>query len=201
MEDAYTRNGHTLEYDILADLYDRAVAGLPLLGTPDRVAGEERERAASTAEGADRIGRRYTTLCGGVGFVLGLPGYGAMPVTVPSNIAAVAALQLHLAASIAALGGRDPRHFGVRARCIVCVTGNPEDGCAARRLDSVGGRIVEKLGERGLRYLSEQATRWVGRGARGGARNLPLLGGCVGAVADGRSTRTVARRARAAFLD
>lgn len=199
--DIFPGDGNTLEYELLAAMYDRVVGGLPLLGAPDRVAGEERDRAASTAEAADRLGRRYAALCGAAGFAFGLPGYGAMPVTVPSNIMAVTALQLHLAASIAALGGRNPLRFDVRDRCIECVTGAPEDGPAARELDSVGGRIVGKLGERGLRYLGEQAGRWVGEGARGGGRNLPLLGGFVGAVADGRSTRSVAGRARAAFLD
>lgn len=65
-------------------------------------------------------------------------------------------------------------------------------------------RFVTKLGERGIRFLGEQAFRLGARAARGmgqASRSLPLLGGAIGAVSDGMTTEKIGRRARASFGD
>lgn len=188
----------TLRLDVLGRLYDEAVGGLPLLGTPDEAAHRVRTGCQTIAEGADRLGDRYTALCGAAGFAFGLPGYASMPVTVPSNVLAVATLQLHLAAAVAALHGRDPRDPEVRALCVRCVEGGA-DATWGDEAPGLGGRFVQKLGERGVRYLAERAARWAGRRAGRGGRGLPLVGGVVGAMADGSSTRSVLSRAGSLF--
>lgn len=183
---------------VLEHLYDRVVEGLPVLGTPLRVAERELDRSVGVAEAVDRVSNRYTIACAGTGFAFGVPGYAAMPATVPANVAAVAALQLHLAATVAALAGHDVRDPTVRTRCVDCVDGaDHEEG--ASTLDSLGGRVTGKLGERALRFLVEGVLGRLARGSRA-TRSMPLLGGGIGALADGRSTLSVTERARREFL-
>lgn len=193
----------SVNHEILDRLYDRAVLdGLPVLGTSRDAASRARGRLRSgpPEQAVDRLRRRYTALCGTTGFALGLPGYASMPVTVPLNVAAVTALQLHLAAAVAALVGHDPGDSLVRQCCLACVGGEVEADGGWTGSDGIGGRMAGKLGERGVRFAGEQATRLLRRTGGSGARSLPLLGGLAGAVADGRSTRSVARRAREFFL-
>lgn len=183
---------------ILRQLYDEALAGLPVLGTPH--AAVRSARAESEGAAADVLVRRYALLGGTTGFLCGLPGYLTMPVTIPSNLAGIALLQLHLTAALAVLAGREPRDEAVRARCIACVLGTDcDDASPASGEDEREGlmqRLAEKLGERGLRFASEQVVRLVSNGTR----SLPLLGGAVGGVSDARSTWAVGQRARRAFL-
>lgn len=193
----------SVHHEILDRLYDHAVLdGLPLLGTSADAASRARGRLRSRPpdRAVDRLRRRYTALCGTTGFALGLPGYATMPVTIPVNVATVAALQLHLAAAVAALGGHDPDDSLVRECCMACVGGEVEAAGGWTGSDGIGGRVAGKLGERGVRFAGEQAARFLRRAGGSSARSLPLLGGLAGAVADGRSTRSVARRAREFFL-
>lgn len=198
-----------MRVQMLRKIYDQAAGGLPLLGTPEEVAAHFRRETDAHGEAADHLIQRYVMLCGTTGFVLGLPGYVTMPVTVPTNVAGVLLLQFHLCAALAVLGGKDPQEASVRERSVGCVLGShEEDGSrlGASDEDETQGllsRLGTKLGERGVRLLGEQATRWIGRAASQagrGARSLPLLGGAVGGVADGYSTREVGRRAQRAFL-
>lgn len=114
-----------------------------------------------------------------------------MPVTIPSNIAGVLLLQLHMCATIAALGGHDLEDDEVRRQALRCVL---TDGAEEDDEDGTAyllNRIGAKLGERGIRFVSERAIRWVGRTSR----RLPLVGGVVGGYSDLRSTREVGQRA------
>lgn len=182
---------------LLHTLYERAVEGLPVVGRPDDAA-RNAASGRSLAEAASVLTRRYSVLGGSAGFLLGLPGYASMPITIPANIGAVTLLHLHLVATTARLVDLDLGDEGVRDRCIMCLLKDSEgvpDSESAEWME----RVVGKLGERGMRYLLEQIVRWGGRG--GAARGLPILGGVVGAVADGRSTAGVGRSAAREFLD
>jgi hypothetical protein len=149
-----------------------------------------------------------------------------MPLTIPSNVAGVLLIQFHLCATLAALGGRDPRAAEVRDEVIRCVMdddGESDDRSRAERrrassdttpsedseqsdreVSGLLGRVATKLGERGVRFIGEQATWWAYKAAhhaRRGGRGLPLLGGAIGAVTDGVATQSIGRRARRAFLE
>ncbi|MCH7639364.1 MAG: hypothetical protein IH855_07875, partial [Bacteroidetes bacterium] len=91
---------------LLNQLYPKAVAGLPLLDTPEKLAASYLRHGASRARAEAMIGR-HIALSGLTGFVTGLGGWLSMPVTLPANLAGVALLQLHMAASCAVLAGRD----------------------------------------------------------------------------------------------
>jgi CO/xanthine dehydrogenase Mo-binding subunit len=76
-------------------------------------------------------------------------------------------------------------------------TSLPEpDGPESSGWTGLARRVGIKLGERGVRFASEQAVRWVGRRTR----TLPLVGGVVGGYSDLQSTQAVARRATNCYL-
>ena len=198
-----------MRQSLLHRLYDEALNGLPVLGPPEAAAGHDR-RGASSAEAAEALVQRYALLSGATGFACGLPGYLTMPVTIPSNLAGVTLLQLHLCATLAVLAGRDPHADDVRQRCIACVLDAPSPSEASSEASSeeqasrpeqdeeragLLRRLAGKVGERGVRFAMEQAVGVLTKSAR----SLPLVGGAVSGLADVRSTRAVGQRARQAF--
>ena len=180
---------------VLNTLYPRAVGNVPILGSPpdlaDQLEGESR------AETAAAIIRLHTVLCGGTGFACGVPGYASTPLTVPTNIAGVLLLQLHMTAAVGAAYGHDVEDEETQARCLQCVLNHSESVSDDSDAWPVLQRLTVKLGERGLRYLGEQAVHWVAKTKR--TRSLPVLGGVVGGLSDGYATRKVGRAAQRAF--
>lgn len=212
-----------MHLQLLRTLYNHAATGLPVLGVPAGEAQRLRQKM-DPERAADHLVHRAVLFSGATGFVCGLPGYLTMPVTIPSNVAGVMLIQFHMCAAIAALGGRDPHDATVRERAIQCVLNDntadqeapdPPDDKATSSTGKEGdapenevtgllGRITTKLGERGIRFVGEQATQWAYRAARQanrGSRSLPLFGGAIGAVTDGMETQSVGKRARRTFLD
>ena len=184
---------------LLRQLYDEALEGLPILDTPEAAARRVQSDAALPREAARALVRRYVLLSGATGFLCGLPGYLSMPVTIPSNLAGVALLQLHLCATLAHLSGRDPADENVRRRCITCVLDAPAEATSPSpdgEREGLMRRLVGKLGERGVRFASERVVSAMSKGAR----SLPLVGGAVSGISDARSTQAVGRRAQQAFL-
>ena len=180
---------------LLTSFYTRSVAGLPVLGSPTQLASDL--DAGTRDETSTAIIRLHTALCGGVGFASGVPGYAAMPLTVSTNIGGVLLLQLHMTAAIADTYGHDIEDEATRAQCLQCVLDHSESVSEASDAWPVLQRLSVKLGERGLRYLGEQAVHWVTKTKR--ARSLPVLGGIVGGLSDGYATRAVGRAAQRTF--
>ena len=205
-----------MKSQLLKPLYAKVRRGLPGLGTPADVARRFGGRTDASGVGApppadldaaaDRIAALYIGLGGATGFVGGLPGFLLLPVTLPANLIAVAALQLHLCAALAVLGGHDPEDPETRDQCIRCLLDRMDAGGPNSEDAEVATRTGLKLAERGIRYAAEKTTRLAGWAARSvvlrrtGLGRLPLVGGVLGAGSDAVVTRHVARCARAAFL-
>ena len=194
-----------MKEDLFARLYDRVNRGLPILGTPAEMAARLREETGSAEAAADAAVSLATVLGGATGFAFGLPGFLLTPITLPANIVGAAGIQLHMAATIAALAGRDPSDPATRAACVACLekkiaregTNEPGEEVAVR----AGIKVLERL----LRLAGETAVRGVGWAARkaflrGLGRRIPGVGGIVGAGSDGLMTRHVGKCARERFL-
>ncbi len=195
----------------LKPLYARALDGLPLLGSPAEAAGRYLARPGSLVERAEEMARRHEALSASAGFLLNLGGFLTLPVTLPTNLAGVALLQLHCCAATAYLGGHDPQDKAVRDQCFACMTGTIEAGAERDEAQEVVDRSAVKLAERGLRFVAEtgiglatRAGKWAGTKvltSRIPRRSLPVVGGVIGGASDLFSTRRVAAAARHAFLD
>lgn len=198
---------------LLKPLYDRALDGLPMLGTPAETAGRFLAGPGTLHERAEQMAGTHTLLCASTGFVCGLGGFLTLPITLPTNLAGVAVLQLHLCAATAFMGGHDPHDDEVRDRSIACLISDTD----AEHLDErdeateVLDRSAVKVAERGIRFLAEgavglatRATKWTAKKvvtSQLPRRSLPLLGGVLGGASDAYSTGRVAEAARRTFLD
>lgn len=183
-------------YVLLEPLYRQALGGLPGLGTPQEIGRRFQEGTATQGEAAHQLVQLYAALCGLTGFVCGLPGFLALPVTVPTNVAGVALLHLHMCAALAVLHGEDPTDPATRERCIRCVLGDMEAQAESDETKGVAERFGFKLAERGARFVAEQLVK---RATGQVVRRLPLLGGILGGASDTYATERVAKAARLAF--
>ncbi|MEM1116060.1 MAG: EcsC family protein [Bacteroidota bacterium] len=199
----------TVRRFVLDRLYPTVLDGIPGLGSPMELAAEVRAGGGSFDEQVDRLVRRHVALSGAAGFLSGLGGWLTLPVVLPANMAAVASVQLHMAASVAALAGHDPRQAGTRERVLRCLVGagpqDPERDADQETLDRFG----LKLAERGLNLVVSTAVgaiTWgtkqvIGRQIRRRyLRGIPLVGGFIGAASDGYVTAKVAQAAREEFM-
>lgn len=178
-------------------LYNKVVSGLPVLGTPAEVAGRYLRSSATIAQDSDRLIAFYTRIGGATGFALGLPGFLALPITLPADIVGTSALQLHMAAALAFMADRNLRDPDTRDECIACVLQKIDAPGKNTEDEEVANRLVVKLAERATRFAVEQATRVVGRRV---TRRLPVLGGVLGAGTDAYVTRHIGRCAKETFL-
>lgn len=196
---------------LLIPLYNRAVAGLPVLGTPEETAGRFLAGPGTLAERAEEMAKTHTLLSASAGFVFGLGGFITLPVTLPANVIGVALVQLHLCAATAFMGGHDPRDRAVRDRAIACLLGRTDDEPTEEdEAVEVLDRSAVKIAERGIRFLAEGAVGLATGAGRWGTtkfvarqlprRSLPLLGGVLGGASDAYNTGKVAEAAQRAFL-
>jgi hypothetical protein len=163
----------------------------------------------SLDEQVDRLVRRHIAVSASAGFLSGLGGWVTLPVVLPANLAAVASVQLHMAASIAALAGHDPRLPATRERVLSCLIGSgPADPARDAEQETLD-RFGLKLAERGLNLVVSStvgAAKWgakkvvAGRVKRKLLRGIPLVGGFIGAASDGYVTMKVAEAARDEFF-
>lgn len=195
---------------ILKPLYDRAVDGIPGLGTPEeavaRFAGE-----GTPHERAERLTTVYLGLCASTGFVMGLGGWITLPITLPANVAGVALLHLHMCAAYARLGGLDPHAEAVKERAVNVLLGAQTPASTREESEEVLDRSAVKLAERGLVLVAETAlglAKHAGEYAvkrvvkrRLLRRSIPLLGGILGGISDYYATRQVSQTAADAFLN
>ena len=200
----------TVRRFVLDRLYPSVLNGVPGLGTPRERAAEARAAGGSRDDQVDRLVRRHIALSGAAGFASGLGGWIVLPVVLPANLATVATVQLHMAASVAALAGHDPASPGTRERVLGCLVGSGGSIDEARDAEQETlDRTALKLAERGLNLVVSSALGAVKWGARNVAkrqvqkrllRGIPLLGGFIGAASDGYVTMKVAEAARDEFF-
>lgn len=199
----------TVRRFVLDRLYPKVLDGVPGLGTPMERAADARKGGGTLEEQADRLVRRHVAVSASAGFLSGLGGWITLPVVLPANLATVASVQLHMAASIAALAGHDPRQPGTRERVLKCLIGSgPADPARDAEQETLD-RFGLKLAERGINFVVSNtlgAARWgakkvvQGQVKRRLLRGIPLVGGFIGAASDGYVTSKVAEAARDEFI-
>ena len=194
---------------LLDRLYPVVLSGLPTLGTPQALAAEAKAGGGSIEAQADRLVRRHFALSGATGFATGLGGWLLLPVTLPTDLAGNALIQLHMAASIASLAGHNPAVPAVRERVVDCLVGTQPGNSDADAQQETLDRVGVKLAEQGIQFVVATATgavKWGAKKVAGGAvrkrlfKGIPLLGGFLGAASDTYVASQVARSARDTFI-
>jgi len=122
--------------------YDKALQGvLPGEKSIEELAKDYLAKTSSREKAIDKLIGYQTVLCGTNGFITGLGGLLALPVTIPTNVAGVIYVQLRMIAAIAHINGYDIYSDQVRTIAYACLTGSS----AANILKNVGIKISEKM--------------------------------------------------------
>ncbi|MCC9205967.1 EcsC family protein [Arthrobacter sp. zg-Y769] len=143
------------------------------------------------------------------GFVTGLGGFIAMPVTIPANMAGALVINARLAAAIAYLRGYDPTDPHVRTVATLVAVGSNTQQIAK----TIGIKVSEKVAMEAIKKVPIAVIREINKKAgfmlvaKFGtkrsvvtlAKGVPLVGGVVGGAVDATMTNVVGRTARAMF--
>ncbi|MET8631639.1 EcsC family protein [Streptomyces sp. NPDC004680] len=156
-----------------------------------------------------RITNETTVMVGTAGFVTGLGGLIALPVTLPANIAGQAILNARLVGAIAHLRGWDLQDELVRHAILITIAGGSPNAVLA----GFGVKVTQKLAETAIQRLPIEVLRAINKKvgfmlvAKYGTKRsmvtltklVPGIGGVVGGTVDAAFTRVVARLAKKAF--
>ena len=195
--------------DILDRAYDTVLEGGAGFESVETLAKTYRQLPGGPQQQAESLVRWQTGKAGATGFLTGLPGMTAAPLSIPANLTAILLLQLRMAAAIAVLGGHDPRDDRVKTFVLMCLAGSSIN----ELLKDVGMKFGTKLAEKAFDHISRKAitelnkrlglrlaTKFGERGFISLGRAAPVIGGLVGAAFDAGATRVVGSAAIRLFL-
>ena len=191
--------------------YAQAIDGVPGVSeTVEDLVDDYISRYPTEEKAAKSLINYQIAKCTTSGFLTGLGGIIAMPLTIPANIATVWYVQLRMIAALAKIGGFDPRTDQVQTLVYACLTGqavgdiikrsgiefgkklttssiNKISGATLTKINqAVGFRFVTKFGEKGIINLGKA---------------VPVVGGIIGGGFDFVSTRVIANNAYRMFIN
>lgn len=185
---------------------DKAIDGVG--PWPGARAAAEKQLAAQHGDvdkAVTQVIENHVRLAGAQGFLTSVGGMVTFAVTVPANITGLAILQCHLVAVIAHLRGFDLADPRVHNAILACMIGEDtvEEMIKAKRLPSTPLGIATapqhdpELDQRIARIVTSELVARVGgrRMITSVGRRVPLMGGAIGAGADGFNTWRVGRYA------
>ncbi len=189
--------------------YEKAVDGVPGLGSAEELARDYLNRIGNAHEQANELIRWQNAKAGTSGFLNGLPGILLMPVTIPVNITSVMYIQVQMIAAIAFIGGHDIRNDKVKTLIYCCLCGN----AAKDILKEVGIKIGTKITQQAIRNISMEVivkinqavgfrliTKFGQTGLINIGKTIPLAGGFIGATFDSVTTNIIGNIARDTFI-
>jgi len=189
--------------------YMRALDGLPGCETAEELAREYLRGARSPSKAVSALVRWQVAKSSASGFVTGLGGLMALPVTVPADLASTLYVQLRMIAAIASIGGHDPRSDRVRALAYLCLCGDGLKEVAQQAGVQMGKQLarqaISRLSGETIKTINKQVgfrllTKFGEKGLVNLGKLVPVAGGLVGAAFGGVSTYGVGLAAREVFL-
>lgn len=137
------------------------------------------------------------------GFITGLGGAVALPVTLPAGLTGLLFIQFRMIAAVAILGGHSPDDIRTRYLIYLCLGGS----VAKELLHNAGMHLFKQLSSATLRALGEKAVTTLmtqittGVAAGSAARLVPLVGGIISGGIDWALVRTTGALACETFLN
>ena len=188
--------------------YDKAINGVPGMGTAEDLANDYLKTKDSLENQIDSLISMQDIKAGTSGFLTGLGGLITLPLTLPINITSVVFVQIRMIAAIAYMCGHNIRSDQVKTLIFVCLTGNSavdilkDIGIEAGKkiflaqLKALSGPIIVKINQRvGLRL----AAKFSEKGMINLGKTIPILGGLLGGTIDAISTHTIGKIAKKVF--
>ncbi len=144
------------------------------------------------------------------GFVTSFGGLPTMAITLPANIAGVMAIQLRMIGAIAELGGFHEQTEEKKTGMYLCLLGSQAGNVLSKTasqfaikfttasLKKLPGAVLTKINQAvGFRLF----TKFGQKGLVNIHKAIPVLGGVVGGTVDALSTYSIAKAAKALFLN
>ncbi|MFT4296023.1 MAG: EcsC family protein [Micropruina sp.] len=196
--------------NVLRQILEFAIDGnMTIPGAKDAAARSLQTRGDHEAA-VDWLIRQHVGLAGAQGFLTNLGGLLALPVALPTNLAGLAIIQMRMIAAIAHLRGYDVNDRRVRSALTLAMLGEDE----VRKQVSSGKLASTPMGiatapvfDPALEHsVSERVFGGLGAKMAGKhvvvqvAKRIPLVGGGVGAAADGYFTYALGQYARREFI-
>lgn len=192
----------------LRHLLELAIDGVGPLPGAKQAAARSLERKGEVEAAIDHVITTHAGLAGAQGFATNVGGFATVLITLPTNIAGLAIIQGRMLAGIAHLRGYNLDDSRVRTALIMCLLGEEvEKLIEQHKLPSTPMAVatapvfnpeldaqVSKLVFGAL--LAQSGTTKLGLFA---TKRIPLLGGGVGAIADGWSTHQIGQYAKRAL--
>lgn len=187
---------------------DAGINGLGVLQSAQQVAEDHLRQAASVEAAIDSIIAWRTTYAVGTGFISGLGGIAAMPITIPAGLAASYALGANTAAAIAYLRGYDIHSEQVRTLVLLCLIGEAGEEILKNAGIAIGTKLFQKLlkqipGKVLIEINKRVGFRLITKAGEKGVVNLmkmvPLVGGVVGGTFDGLFVNSCGKTAKRVF--
>lgn len=201
-----TKLAPSLTSSFVREALSRAIDGFgPLPGAAAAADAQLREQHGDVEKAVHEVIENHVRWSGAQGFVTNLGGLVTMAVTIPANITGLALLQCRMIAGIAHLRGYDLQDPKVRNAILVCLLGEEEvNGLVKSRklpappmaLATAPAHDAELDKTIGAAVATTLIARVAGKKmATTVGRRVPLVGGIVGAGADGYATWRVGRYA------
>jgi len=189
--------------------YTSAVEGVRGVNSAQALAVEYLATDGSVRDQVNRLIRWQNAKAGATGFITGLGGIIAMPVSIPTNFAVVLFVQLRMIAAIAYMGGHDINNDRVKTLVNACLLGDSareilsDVGIAVGTkltkslMTKISGKTLTAINQRvGFRLL----TKFGEQGVINLGKAVPLIGGMIGGSFDAASTNIIGNFARNTFI-
>lgn len=194
---------------VVEKLLDVGIDGKGPFDSANEVATAAVRKHPRTEDAVDAIVKSHLKLAMAAGFVTSLGGFITMPVALPANVTGFYLLATRMVAAVAKVRGYDLSQPHIRSAVLLTLVGADADDLLAKAGVVVPtGRLTSLAAERlpgpalmvvnkaiGFRILSSTGKSVFSRFGR----NVPIIGGAVGAGLDGWILHKIADNARREF--
>lgn len=187
---------------------DAGINGLGVLPSAKQVAKDHSSKTANVEDAINSVIAWRTTYAAGTGFISGLGGIAAMPITIPAGLAASYALAANTAAAIAYLRGYDIHSEQVKTIILLCLIGEAGEEILKSAGIVIGTKVCQNLikqipGKVLIEINKKIGFRLITKAGEKGAVNLmkmvPLVGGVVGGTFDSLFVNSCGKTAKKFF--
>ncbi|MFC7491977.1 MULTISPECIES: EcsC family protein [unclassified Knoellia] len=195
---------------LVENLLDSGIDGKgPFDSAATVAAGALKKNGGNVDKAVDSVIRSHLKLAAAGGFVTSLGGFITLPVSLPANVLGFYLIATRMTGAVASLRGHDIAQQQVRTAVLLTLVGADADDLLAKAgMVAPAGRMTNLAAQRlpgpalmvvnkavGFRLLSTAGKKTFSRFGR----NVPLIGGVVGAGLDGWLLNRIADNARREF--
>jgi len=187
---------------------DVGINGLGILPSAEQVAEKYLSESGSVNDAINSLIAWRTTHAVGSGFITGLGGIAAMPITIPAGLAASYALGANTAAAVAYLRGYNIHSEQVRTIVLLCLIGEAGEEILKTAGIAIGTKVCQNLIKRIPSKVLIEINKKIGfrlitkageKGVINLVKMLPLVGGVIGGAFDGIFVNSCGKTAKTVF--